>query len=270
MDNKTLISVVIPTYKEPDALDLCLRSCIEGQVNNNEIIVVVDGFYDLNKEVLDKWKDHISILNLPENVGMIKGMNLGHYNASHNLVFHVQDDNVFPKNWDERLLKDYKPGMVLTPNQIEPIPSMFRQFHIQNLGLGKDLKTFDLERFWKQEQLISDALNSNIPTGIEESGNTFPFLISKQDYLKVGGFDESYPSPWVVDWEFFMKCRLCGLEMMRTHNCHFYHFVSLSSSEINPEKQAERQRIEHESHEYAKYKWGDYIKHNPIDNSKYV
>jgi len=68
---KSMISVVIPTYKEPEALDLCLKSCIEGQTNKNEIIVVVDGFYDINAKVLDKYKEHISVLNLEENVGMI-------------------------------------------------------------------------------------------------------------------------------------------------------------------------------------------------------
>jgi glycosyltransferase involved in cell wall biosynthesis len=58
------ISVIIPTYREPEVLDLCLKSCIEGQTNKNEIIVVVDGFYDLNKEVLEKWKNDILILKL--------------------------------------------------------------------------------------------------------------------------------------------------------------------------------------------------------------
>ena len=46
-----MISVIIPTYKSPEVLDLCLKSAIEGQVNKNQIIVVVDGFYDVNKEV---------------------------------------------------------------------------------------------------------------------------------------------------------------------------------------------------------------------------
>jgi len=32
-----MISVIIPTYKEPEYLDLCLRSAFEGQVNKNEI-----------------------------------------------------------------------------------------------------------------------------------------------------------------------------------------------------------------------------------------
>ena len=65
-----MISVIIPTYKSPDMLDLCLRSAIEGQQNKNQIIVVVDGFYDLNKEVLERWKDSIDILNLETNVGL--------------------------------------------------------------------------------------------------------------------------------------------------------------------------------------------------------
>ena len=42
-----MISVIIPTHKSPEALDLCLRSAIQGQVEENQIIVVVDGFYDI-------------------------------------------------------------------------------------------------------------------------------------------------------------------------------------------------------------------------------
>ncbi len=41
-----MISVIIPTYKSPEALELCLQSAIEGQQNKNQIIVVVDGFYE--------------------------------------------------------------------------------------------------------------------------------------------------------------------------------------------------------------------------------
>ena len=44
-----MISVIIPTYKEPQALDICLQSAIDNQKHNNQIIVVVDGFYDINR-----------------------------------------------------------------------------------------------------------------------------------------------------------------------------------------------------------------------------
>ena len=98
-----MISVIIPTYKSPQALDLCLRSAIEGQVNQNQIIVVVDGFYDLNKEVLIKWKESIELLILQENIGLCKGTNLGVYNATCDKILIVNDDNVFPAGWDETL-----------------------------------------------------------------------------------------------------------------------------------------------------------------------
>jgi glycosyltransferase involved in cell wall biosynthesis len=254
-----MISVIIPTYKEPEVLDLCLRSAIEGQHNNNEIIVVVDGFYDINKEVLEKYKDKINILDLEENQGLCRATNLGVYNASNELILIVNDDNIFPINWDEQLERVYQPNSVLTPNQIEPIPSMFRQFHIKDLG--RDPNKFNLEAFWKYEMEIHE-------NKIEETGSTLPFLINKNDYLRVGGWDESYPGAWVVDWEFFMKCEMNGMKMLRTYNCHFYHFVSLGTK--TPERIADSQIKEQECHEYFYYKWGTYAKHNSINNSKLI
>ncbi len=122
------ISVIIPTYKSPEHLDLCLQSAIEGQQNTNQIIVVVDGHYDINKDVLDKWKDHIDVLNLETNVGLCRGTNLGVYNSRYDKILIVNDDNVFPRFWDTTLLDIWEDGVVISPNQVEPLPSMFPQF----------------------------------------------------------------------------------------------------------------------------------------------
>jgi GT2 family glycosyltransferase len=250
-----MISVIIPTYKSPDALNLCLQSCIEGQLFKNEIIVVVDGFYDINKDVLEKWSTHIDILNMEENVGLCRGTNLGVYNAQHNKILIVNDDNVFPVNWDRDLLESYEENSVISPNQIEPNPSMFSQFHIQNLGT--DPKTFNLKEFWRYEVNI-------MKNQIDETGSTLPIFMSKIDYLKVGGWDENYEQGMVADWDFFLKCQLSGLKMLRTYKVHFYHFASVS---VNGEK---RQQAEQNGHEYAKYKWGNYIQHNSNNNLKYI
>lgn len=254
-----MISVIIPTYKEPEALDLCLTSAIKGQTQKNQIIVVVDGFYDINKEVLEKHKEHIDVLNLEENVGFCRANNLGVYNAESNVILIAQDDNVFPNEWDATLMASYSPGSVLTPNQIEPYPSMFRQFHIKDLG--QDPKTFDLDAFWEYEESILEE------NKVEPTGNTFPVLMSKWDYMTVGGLDESYPGAWVVDWEFFMKCEMRGLNMLRAYTCHFYHFVSLGTESTYEEK-LNKQNKEQACHEYFAYKWGQYAKHNPQNNSK--
>lgn len=251
-----MISVIIPTYKSPDALDLCLHSAIEGQQNKNQIIVVVDGFYDINKEILEKYKEHIDILNLEENVGLCRGTNLGIYNAQHEKILIVNDDNVFPQFWDTHLEQEWVEGAVISPNQVEPHSSMFPQFIIENLGI--DPKTFDLEKFW--------LFNYHYASGdkTEECGSTLPIFMSKMDYLKVGGWDENYELGMVADWDFFLKCQLSGLKMLRTWNVHFYHFAQIST---NGEK---RQIAEQNGHEYAKYKWGSYIRHNRENNLKYL
>jgi GT2 family glycosyltransferase len=251
-----MISVIIPTYKSPALLDLCLRSAIEGQHNKNQIIVVVDGFYDLNKEVLERWKDSIDILNLETNLGLCRGTNLGVYNAKHDKLLIVNDDNVFPRFWDITLEEEWKPGCVISPNQIEPTSSMFKQFIIEDIG--RDPVTFDLETFW----LFDYHYASGDKT--EECGSTLPIFMSKTDYLRVGGWDENYEMGMVADWDFFLKCQLSGLKMIRTWNCHFYHFASATT---NGEK---RHKSELNGHEYARYKWGSYIKHNPENNLKYI
>jgi glycosyltransferase involved in cell wall biosynthesis len=256
-----MISVIIPTYKTPEALDLCLESLIKGQLNKNQILVVVDGFYDINKEVLEKHAEHIDVLDLEENVGTVRATNLGVYNSTFDKILIINDDNVAPISWDKYLLESYQPNSVVSPNQIEPYPSMFPQFVIKDLG--RTPKTFDLRQFWKYEiSIIEDK--------IEESGSTFPFFMSKIDYLKIGGFDESYPSPsgFVADWEFFMKCQMNGMKMLRTYKSNFYHFVSLSAK--TPEQEQVAKQYEVNCHEYAKYKWGSYIQHNPKNNLKFI
>ena len=254
-----MISVIIPTYKSPEILDLCLRSCIEGQQNKNQIIVVVDGFYDLNKEVLEKWAEHIDILNLEENVGLCRGTNLGVYNAISDKILIVNDDNVFPLNWDIHLEQDWIEESIISPNQIEPYPSMFSQFHIKDLGKSVDI--FDLKRFQEYEKTLNEVTYKKT---VEETGSTLPIFMSKIDYLKVGGWDENYEQGMVADWDFLLKCQLSGMKMLRTYNCHFYHFASVS---VNGEK---RQQAEKNGHEYAKYKWGNYIQHNPLNNLKFI
>jgi glycosyltransferase involved in cell wall biosynthesis len=253
-----MISVVIPTYKEPEALNICLNSAIKGQYYKNQIIVVVDGFYEINKDVLDKYKDDIQVLDLEENTGLCKATNLGVYNAKYDKILIVNDDNVFPQHWDTALLASYDENAVVAPNQIEPLPSMFKQFDIKNLG--RDPKTFNLEEFWKYEGGLSRDSR-------EETGSTLPIFMSKRNYMQVGGWDEAYPGAWVVDWDFFLKCELSGMKMIRTYSCHFYHFVSVGTESTPAEKQVKQQR-EHNCHVYFQYKWGQPAQHNPVNNSK--
>lgn len=258
MDKK--ISVLIPTYNSPDSLDLLLRSLIEGSdgIDDYEIIVGVDGTLDINEAILSKYSSHVKSLILDENVGLCRMTNLLVYNASYELILILNDDNIAPKYWNANLNSLDIDGCVISPNQIEPIPSIFPQFHIKNCG--RDPKIFDLEQFWN----ISESLNVNLllasKPSIDETGSTLPIFMNKLDFMRVGGWDETYPQGMVADCDFFKKCRISGLKMKRTYNTHFYHFVSLS---VNSEK---RSIAEREGHEFYHYKWGNYMQRDQNNN----
>ena len=78
------------------------------------------GFYDINKEVLEKWKESIDVLNLEQNVGLSRGTNLGVYNAKYDKILIVNDDNVFPYGWDEQLEKIMQNVIAAMALQLKP------------------------------------------------------------------------------------------------------------------------------------------------------
>jgi GT2 family glycosyltransferase len=194
-------------------------------------------------------------LNLEQNVGLCRGTNLGVMNAKHDKVLIVNDDNVFPKDWDFILELNYVPNSLITPNQIEPYPSMFKQFNIKDLG--KNVNEFDLNKFWEYEKSIFQEKQDGF-------GSTLPIFMSKLDYLKLGGWDENYEMGMVADWDFFLKCNLNNMSLIRLYNLHFYHFASAST---NGEA---RHKAEKAGHAYAKYKWGMHIQHDSKTNKKFI
>ena len=98
-----MISILILTYKQPVALELCLESIVKNQHYKNQILIVENGFCEENKPIFEKYKEHIEVLPFEENVGMNRALNLGVCNIKYELVFIGHDDMVYPKNFDLKL-----------------------------------------------------------------------------------------------------------------------------------------------------------------------
>tara|TARA_R110000823_G_scaffold259260_1_gene380478 strand:+ start:1048 stop:1845 length:798 start_codon:yes stop_codon:yes gene_type:complete len=242
-----MISIIIPTYRNPKYLDICLKSAIEQQTNNNEIIVAVDGFIEESQLILDKYKDKIQILDLGENQGMQMALNLGVMNATNEIIFIVNDDNVFCKAWDEIIIKDLtsREKTVLTLNQIEPTGPGIFNFPVKDFG--KNPKEFKYKEYIEYEKSIrKDELTID--------GGIFPFAMYKKYYMAAGGFDTMYKSPFICDWDFFLKLDLMGLGFIRTHNAHLYHFGSTATK--NGNEGDKFKATEGPAAEMFKYKWG--------------
>lgn len=258
-----MITAIITTYKSPDMLDVCLRSALQGRDSKlTEIIVVVDGTEEHNREVIEKYRNKVNFLILPDNGGLCNAMNMATYNASNPYILHVQDDNIFPLNWDSEITKYFDNGkeLIISPNQIEPYDSIFPDFHIKDLG--RDPIGFDLDNFWNYEQ----TLRSN---KVNDHGFTLPFAMSKEKYIMLNGWDTNYPLGLVADWDFFLRCSMVNITPLRIFDVHFYHFVSGSTARTEEQKR-NRAIQEQLAHEYAYYKWSKRILHNPENYHKYL
>jgi glycosyltransferase involved in cell wall biosynthesis len=242
---KKRISIIIPTYRNPQYLDICLKSAINQQRYKNEIIVAVDGFIEESQEVLDKYKDNINVLNLGQNQGMQMALNLGVMNATNEVIFIVNDDNVFSKDFDKTILDLSDESAVMTLNQIEPTGPGIFNFPVKDLG--RNPKEFNYKKFIKYEQSISDDR-------VSLDGGIFPFAMYKKQYMAVGGFDTMYQSPFICDWDFFLKLDLIGINFFRTHKSHLYHFGSTATK--NGNEGDKFKATEGPAAQLFKYKWG--------------
>lgn len=252
-----MISVIIPSYRNPKYLDLCLRSLTEGQTQQNEIIVGLDGFVEESEEVLRKYPS-VDAIPFEENRGMQTAINLAVWNAHNEKILIINDDNVFPKNWDTRIEEQYHPNTILTINQIEPTgPGMFN-FPVHDCG--RTVETFNMTMFLEVEKKVSKNL-------VTKDGNIFPFLINKKWFMAVGGFDTFYNSPNLCDWDFFLKTELLSpmVSHARIHNVHLYHFGSVATKK-NAETQSFIEREQYAIRQFE-YKWG-FSPYNGSNNTK--
>ena len=241
------LTIIIPTYRNSKYLDLCLKSATENMAEpDTKIMVIVDGFAEESEEVLKKYSG-IYTIALPSNFGMGQAINMGVWNSNTQNILVVNDDNVFPTEWDKRLSAFSKPveNNVITINQIEPESSIFG-FPVVNLG--KDISDFRYEEFLEIEKTVSNGR-------IDISGKIFPFMMSKRNYMKIGGFDTFYQSPFWIDVDFWLKLELCeNVGFIKTHSCHLYHFGS-KATKSGPE--GEKFRVgEQSAAQQFMYKWG--------------
>lgn len=264
-----MLTAIIPTYRNPDYLDLCLKSATENMVKDEtEIIVVVDGFVEESNEVLAKYEHAVRVIELPKNMGMQYAINSGVAQANNEYVFVLNDDNVFGTEWDARLdpiidICDFDgqrshPNFVLTVNQVEPSPGMF--YHRVN-DLGQDVDAFRYTEWLEYEKFISDREDQE-----QLEGRIFPFIVKKKHYMAIGGMDTFYNSPNICDWDMFLKWELLDFWFPRTYKVHLYHFGSVVTKK-NSESFEFAQRHQNAMAEYA-WKWGANPHNEPKTNSK--
>lgn len=105
MDEKPLITVIVPVYNIPDCLPRCVRSITAQTYHNLEIILVDDGSDDGTAELCDQLarEDDRIVVYHRENGGTSRARNLGLEKARGKYVGFVDSDDFISPDMYERL-----------------------------------------------------------------------------------------------------------------------------------------------------------------------
>ena len=110
MENKYLISVIIPVYNTEKFLVKCLDSVINQTFKDLEIICINDGSPDNSLQILEEYKkkdERIKIID-QNNQGVSVARNNGIENANGEYIFFLDSDDYIDKNFFEIFYKNAK------------------------------------------------------------------------------------------------------------------------------------------------------------------
>ena len=220
------VTFVMPSYNTLNYTLMAYRSLREFYPSN-EIIILDDGSNDGTVDYLEsqiKLDDNLRIwINTTGNIlGHTITYDMGIKMANNALVSIFHSDMICAKNYLENMLKHYKEKTVICATRIEPTG-------IYPEGKEKILKPFGIEfHEFKKEEFTSFVYQEQIDSKDKTSNGIFaPWLVSKEDFLTIGGHDAKSYSPFPEeDADLFLRFHLAGYKLIQSRDSMCWHWIS--------------------------------------------
>ncbi len=198
INNKPLVSVIIPTYNRARLLPAAIQSVLEQGYPNTEIILVDDGSTDNTKEVLLQFGNKINVVN-QENRGAASARNNGVRSSKGDIVAFLDSDDLWLPTKLER-------QVTLLEKSDKTIPCCLCNIELAYSG-GRIGSSFDLS-------LISPSIEEGLWLNVLEVLATRFILfnqsvaIRREALEKVGGYDENFL--FMEDYDLALRLALIG------------------------------------------------------------
>jgi GT2 family glycosyltransferase len=223
-----LISVILVTFNSAAYLPRCLENLAAQTIRDFEIIVVDNGSTDFVIDYAKKWFKDVSFLikKLDRNLGFAVANNIGARLARGKWLALLNADAFPEPDWLEQLVQaaDENPEFTFfTSRQIqantpELLDGTGDAYHVSGLA-------------WRQNY---NHLASKYGVQSSEvfSACAAAALYSRDDFIKVGGFDEDYFS-YHEDVDLGFRLRLVGGRCLYVPQAVVYHVGSASTGKAS-------------------------------------
>ena len=206
MNNKPLVSVVIPCYRQANYLPETLDSVIRQSYTNWEVMIVNDGSPDHTEEVANKYRKLDARIRYiyQENKGLSAARNKGIQEANGEFILPLDADDLIQPTYIEKAMKAFCCHPEL------------KVVYSQGMFFGALNRLCKTQRWRGYKSLL--ARN--------------PFFCSaffrKDDCLAVGGYDEQMRKGF-EDWEFFIRLLTEEDEVYQIPSPLFYYRIKEQS-----------------------------------------
>jgi GT2 family glycosyltransferase len=220
------VSFVMPSYNTLNYTLMAYRS-LRNNYPSNEIIVLDDGSTDGSADYLEeqaKIDDNLRVwINKTGNIlGHTITYDMGIKMARNSLVTIFHSDMICGKNYLENMLKHYDEKTVVCATRIEPEG-------IYPSGKEKILKPFGIEfhEFKREEFNAFVEKEQNDSKDKVTNGIFAPWLLSKNDFLAIGGHDAKSFAPYPEeDADLFLRFHLAGYKLIQSRDSLCWHWIS--------------------------------------------
>ena len=206
--NSKLISIIIPCFNSGNILERAVNSAIKQTWPETEIILVNDGSYDKKTiEILNSYS-HVSQLTLinQNNLGLSAARNTGVREAKGDYLFFLDSDDWIESEAMELMFDFYKAS--------DKVGYVFSDIVLEGEVNKNIIKNYNFF-----EQLFINQLPYSI-------------FISKEDWLKNGGYDERMKNGY-EDWDFNIRLGASNVHGKRLARYLFHYNVSNSGMLIS-------------------------------------
>lgn len=101
----SFVSIYIPAFNAENTIRECLNSVLDQSLKPEEILVINDGSTDNTSKILMEFKDKISVINNPINLGVSESMNIANKFLKTKFIGKIDADVELSKDWLKTLMR---------------------------------------------------------------------------------------------------------------------------------------------------------------------